>query len=206
MALRAILADSPDAWVVFQFRGEELRARFDPMWMGAENLVKVLDSPGLIRRVFDQDSQMRVALADPFSQRIDELFEAYLGAVGLSMRRLGILVHVLEHVEDLEVDLLRVGLDVREWLDPAGELSSRRVAVLVEDFLDRPESRLGARRLDITPADKAAVVVAQYVSARGDGEAHPFLWSPEEIAREAEKQRELVEKWARIKARSQQME
>ncbi|CAM2804077.1 hypothetical protein COJE103337_03870 [Corynebacterium jeikeium] len=204
MALRAILADSPDAWVVFQFQGEELRARFDPMWMGAENLVKVLDSPGLIRRIFDQDSQMRLTLADPFSQRIDELFEAYLGAVGLSMRRLGILVHALEHVEDLEVDLLRVGLDVRDWLDPEGGLSSRRVALIVEDLFDRPESRIGAAYMGILPADKAAIGIAQYLSDKDD--LHRFLWSPEELEKDVEKQREEEAKRARIMARSRQVD
>ena len=55
------------------------------------------------------------------------------------------LIFGLTHIELLEVDLLRIGLDVRDWLSPDGDLSSRRVAVLIGDFFTRPETCCGAK-------------------------------------------------------------
>lgn len=201
----AVLADSPGAWVDFDFDGTRVRARRDPMWIGADRLVDILDQPQYIRRVFDADSQMSLTLGDPFGAKLPRLLDEYLGQVGLSLRRLGVLLYALAHVEDLEVDLLRMGLDVRDWLDPEGCLSSRRVALIVEDLLDRPESRIGAAHMGILPADKAAIVAAQYVSSQSEGDnLHMFLWSPEDLEKHAEKAREEEAKRQRIAARSQQ--
>lgn len=200
-----VLADSPGAWVDFFFDGTRVRARRDPMWIGAERLADILEQPQYIRRVFDADSQMRLTLSDPFGAKLPRLLDEYLEQVGLSLKRLGVLLHALAHVEALEVDLLRMGLDVRDWLDPEGDLSSRRVALIVEDLLDRPESRIGAAHMGILPADKAAIVAAQYVSSQSEGDnLHMFLWSPEDLEEHAEKAREEKAKRQRIAARSQQ--
>lgn len=200
----AILADSPGAWVEFDFDGARLRARRDPMWIGADRLANILEQPQNIRRVFDTDSQMRIALRDPFGSKLPDLLREYLGRAGLSIKRLGLLLHALNRIEDLEIDLLRLGLDVRDWLDPEGGLSSRRVALIVEDLFDRPESRIGAAYMGILPADKAAIGIAQHLSDKDD--LHRFLWSPEELERDVEKQREEEAKRARIMARSRQVE
>lgn len=200
----AVLADSPGAWVEFNFDGVRLRARRDPMWIGADRLANILEQPQHIRRVFDTDSQMRIALRDPFGSRFPDLLREYLERVGLSIKRLGLILHALTHIEDLEIDLLRLGLDVRDWLDPEGGLSSRRVALIVEDLFDRPESRIGAAYMGILPADKAAIGIAQHLSDKDN--LHKFLWSPEELERDAEKQREEEAKRARIMARSRQVE
>ncbi|OFT91387.1 hypothetical protein ACEN2D_02185 [Corynebacterium auriscanis] len=197
-----VLADQPGAWTTFTFDGREVRARSDPMWMGWECLSEILDKPQHVRRLFDQHSQMMLTFADPFGAKLPILLREYLGSVGLSLERLGVLLHALERVEDLEVDLLRMGLDVRDWLTPEGALSSRRVALIVEDLLDRPESRIGAAHMDISPADKAAIGIAQYLS--GESHRHRFLWSPEELEKDAKCQREEAEKMERIAARNQQ--
>ena len=202
MLVGLVLADQPGAWTTFTFGGREVRARFDPMWMGWERLSEILDKPQHVRCLFDQHSQMMLTFADPFGAKLPMLLREYLGAVGLSLERLGVLLHALKRVEDLEVDLLRMGLDVRDWLTPEGALSSRRVALIVEDLLDRPESRIGAAHMDISPADKAAIGIAQYLS--GESHRHRFLWSPEELEKDAKCQREEAEKMERIAARNQQ--
>lgn len=200
----AVLADSPGAWVEFDFDGVRLHARRDPMWIGADRLADILEQPQYIRRVFDSDSQMRIALRDPFGSKLPDLLREYLERVGLSIKRLGLILHALARIEDLEIDLLRLGLDVRDWLDPEGGLSSRRVALIVEDLFDRPESRIGAAYMGILPADKAAIGIAQHLSDKDD--LHRFLWSPEELEKDAEKQREEEAKRARIMARSRQVD
>ena len=90
-------------------------------------------------------------------------------------------------------------MDVRDWLDPEGPLSTRRVVALYQDLLDRPESRVGAKRMDIKPADKAALAVALFQSSQMDkGFEHPFLKSPTDLEQEAEQARVAAEKRERM--------
>lgn len=205
MVALAVLDDSPGAWIEFPFDGKTLRARHDPMCMGVEAFSVILEELQNIRRVFDQDSQMKIALSDPFGSKLPGLLDAYLNAVGLSIKRLGLLLHAIDKAEKLEIDLLRMGLDIRDWFNPEGELSSRRVALIVEDLLERPESRLGADYMGILPADKSAIGIAQYISSQSEGDnLHMFLWSPEDLEKETEKRRDEAAKRARIMSRSRE--
>lgn len=196
MDLRLILADEPGAWITFTHRDRQLKARLDPMWLGAERVPELLDTPLLVRGLLDVHSQVVVMTSDPFARHIDELFEDYLEATGLGVRGIAELIFALRNVDLVELDLLREGLEIREWLDPAGSLSSRRLLLLLQDWMLRPETRIGARRMNINPASKAALVTAQSVSSPDD--PHPFLKSPAQLAVEEKQLAEQQEKRRRI--------
>lgn len=191
-----ILADQPGAWTTFESGGLMIRARIDPMWLGPEMLADLLDKPQLVRLLFDTRSQVTSASSDPFGRKLGQLFTDYLDAVGLGLRGLVQLQFALEHLDLVELDLLREGLEIREWLDPAGQLSSRRVVLLLEDWRNRPETCVGARRLNIFPASKAAIAAAQAVSSAE--ETHYFLKSPDQIDAEERQLRRDREKRERI--------
>lgn len=199
MHARLILQERPGAHVEFEHRGVSVRALMDPMEAGPGYVTGLIDDPRSIFRMLDRESQIRVGLADPFSRDIIPLLDAYLGAVGLSFTALGYLVLGLEKAHLLEVDLLRLGLDIRDWLDPKGPLSSRRMALLIKDFLDRPETRLGADRFDLAPISKAAIVGAQQLGT--PEEPHLFMKSVTQLEEEARAQRERDAAIARIQKR-----
>lgn len=201
MDARLILADEPGAWVEVEHRGRPYRARMDPMWLGAENLAGLIERPHLVRQLLDKRDQARAITTDPFGRHTVSLLEAYLDRVGLGLDGLVRLVHALEHLDLLEVDLLRLGLDVRDWLDPGGPLSSRRVALLVKDFRARPETNLGALDLDVVPLSKGEILLAQYVGGSKDGKPHPFMKSPSELEAERKARVEEAEKRERIRQR-----
>lgn len=186
MRARLILADRPGAFVTFTHAGREFRARMDPMWLGVDVLAGVLDRPGVVLQLLDEASLLRAASTDLFGRQIVGFLEAYLVAAGLSFQRLGVVLWALRHVEALEVDLLRLGLDVRDWLDPEGCLSTRRVALLVEDFRDRPETRLGALFADLVPISKEGILAAQNIEVQAQDRSftHEFLKSPYQIEAE----------------------
>lgn len=202
MLSRLILADEPGAWTTFTSDDREVRARLDPMWMGAENLRELINRPGLVFRVLDEQSAAAVMLADPLGRRVVPLLTDYLDAVGLGLEGLSYLSFVLDNLDLLEVDLLRLGLDVRDWLDPDGPLSSRRVYLLAKDFGDRPETNIGAKRFDLKPASKETIVLAQLSGGMSEsGEPHMFLKSPSTLDAERRVQVETAAKLERIKQR-----
>lgn len=199
MSARLILEDEPGAWVEFTSGGVRLRARRDPMFLGYEDMVELLENPRLLWRLLDESSRVKSMTAAMVAGGLGQQLKAYLEASGLSVFKLALASHAVEDVDLLEVDLLRIGLDVRDWLDPEGPLSTRRVVALYEDMLDRPETRVGAKRMDIKPADKAALAVALFQSSQMDkGFEHPFLKSPSDLGKEAEQARIAAEKRERM--------
>lgn len=199
MDARLVLEDRPGAWVEFSSRGREFRARFDPMWLGPDGLCDLLRKPFLVRKLMDEKSKMSALIADPMGKYVRTLAEDYADAVGLGLRGLAVLNHALENIGLVEVDLLARGLDVRDWLDPEGSLSSRRVALLVEDFLARPETCIGAKRFDVEPITREGIVLAQWYSGMaGEDFTHPFLKSPLALEEEAEQRRVDSEKRERM--------
>lgn len=199
MSARLILEDEPGSWVEFTCGGVRLRARRDPMFLGYEDMVELLGNPRLLWRLLDESSRVKSMTAAMVAGGLGEQLKAYLEASGLSVFKLALASHAVEDVDLLEVDLLRIGLDVRDWLDPEGPLSTRRVVALYEDMLDRPETRVGAKRMDIKPADKAALAVALFQSSQMDkGFEHPFLKSPSDLEKEAEQARIAAEKRERM--------
>lgn len=181
-----ILNDRPGARLKFTTLGVLVDAYADPLRLGVDAVLNIPNRPKLINRLFDEDSQIDVMLADIDGSRAVDVLKDYLDAAGLGLTGLQRLIFGLTHLELLEVDLLRMGLDVRDWLNPAGDLSSRRVAVLIGDFFTRPETACGAKLFDVQPIDKAGLVAAQYVTSKMDKAAgkHFFLRSPDEVAEE----------------------
>lgn len=201
MYARLIAEDEPGAWVEFSTRGGRLRARRDPMWLGFEAFSQLLDNPRLFWDLLDETSLVKAMTSAFTSQAFITQFGDYLEACGLSMFKLAIGIRALEDIDLLEVDLLKFGLDVRDWLDRDGELSTRRVVALYLDLLDRPESRIGAKRYSVKPADKAALAVAIFHSGFMEkGAEHDFLQPPESLEEEAEKRRVDAEKRKRMQS------
>lgn len=200
MSARLILADEPGAWITFESRGREYRARLDPMWLGVETLAQSFERPKVLWQLFDDESKMDAMIRDPFGEHVAILLRDYLDAAGLGLRGLGMIRHALDNLDLLEVDLLRFGLDIKDWLDPEGSLSSRRVVLLIDDFLDRPETRIGAKRQKVAPESRETIVLAQIMSSLTGEKAgvHQFLKSPETLAQEQEDGRVFREKRERV--------
>lgn len=192
MNARLVLADVPGGLITFHSGGHECRAVIDPLALGLDAFMELLEKPRLVYRLLDEDSRMDVMLADMFGERVEALLTDYADAVGLGLEGIAGLIHELRNLDRLEIDLLRMGLEVRDWLDVDGPMSSRRVWLLIKDLRQRPETQIGAARLNIFPADKAAVVAAQALEAKAEDKEfkHYFLRSPDQLERE-NKQRQI---------------
>lgn len=202
MGAEVVRNDTPGSWTTFTFRKLRLTARTDPMSLGEQALREWAENPHIIRRLLTEDSLLDYSFHDVRGEYLVDLLETYLDAVGLSFQRLSLVIYALDHLDELEVDLLRLGLDVRDWLSPDGDLSTRRVALLIEDFRLRPETRLGALHMNILPLAKDGVVLAQIAAGLGGGDKHQFLKTPDEIAEEAAQLRRTAEKRKRIESQS----
>lgn len=201
MSARLILADTPGAWTTFTSRGRTYRARFDPLWLGVEKFTPLLSKPTLVWQLVDERDRLWGMAADPFGRHAVRTLGDYLDAVGLSFEKIAWLSKALDFIEDVEIDLLRMGLEVRDWLDLEGPISSRRMALIYADLRDRPETRIGARAHEVVPVDKAGIVTAQFFDAlRNNDTKHPFLRSAAEVEADRREQLETAEKIKRIES------
>lgn len=202
MNARLVLKDKPGAWIQFTTGGKTYRARMDPLWLGVERFPELLKDTRLVWQLLDEKSRMRAMLDDLFGSRTLVMLQDYAEAVGLGFGGLYHLDFALKHLDELEIDLLRLGFDITDWLDVSGPLSSRRAALIVGDLLDRPETQIGAARMDIPPVDKSAVVLAQIAGSMGkDAETHMYLKTRSELRAEAEARAEEQARINRIRKR-----
>lgn len=187
MGARLVLDDVPGAWTTFTTGGKSYRARMDPLWLGADKLPRLLEDTRLVWQLLDDRSRLRAMTSDMFGSRTVIMLRDYADHVGLGFDGLAAVVRGLEHLDDLEVDLVRMGVEIRDWLDLDGPLSSRRMSLLIRDLEERPETRMGAVRTDLFPLDKSALVLAQIAASMAKGsEKHSFLKSRSELRAEAE--------------------
>ncbi|MDK8472400.1 hypothetical protein NLL38_03765 [Corynebacterium accolens] len=199
MSARLILDDEPGSWVEFTCGRRRFTARRDPMWLGHDDLPELLVNPRLLWRLMDDDSRLKSMTTAMVNGGLDDQLVAYLEAVGLSIFKLALATHALEDADLLEVDLLRIGVDIRDWLDPEGPLSTRRVVALYQDLLDRPETRVGAKRFDVKPIDKTGLAaVFFHTSFMDQGFEHSFIKSPTDLEQEAEQARIAAQKRERM--------
>lgn len=202
MSARLIMRDEPGAWITFTSGRDTYRARLDPLWLGADGLQDLARNTKLVWQLLDDSSRLMAMMSDMFAARTLVLLRDYLDAAGLGFEGFHRLLYAIEHLDELEIDLLRLGFDVRDWLNPDGPLSSRRVALIVKDCLHRPETQLGAVRENKHPISKDAIVLAQIAGGMSESkEPHLYLRSPEQLEAEAKAAREEREKIERIKAR-----
>lgn len=199
MSARLILDDEPGSWVEFTCGRRRFTARRDPMWLGHEDLPELLVNPRLLWRLMDDESRIKSMTTAMVNGGLDDQLVAYLEAVGLSIFKLAMATHALEDADLLEVDLLRIGVDIRDWLAPEGPLSTRRVVALYQDLLDRPETRVGAKRFDVKPIDKTGLAaVFFHTSFMDQGFEHSFIKSPTDLEQEAEQARIAAQKRERM--------
>lgn len=99
--------------------------------------------------------------------------------------------------EELELDLLELGLDLRDWFRPAGDprrLSTRRLLLIVDKKLDKYTSLFWSAVLDRDPVGIDQIITSDIFAAIV-GQPHPVR-----TRREDEKaQRELEAKKARMR-------
>lgn len=201
MSARLILADTPGAWTTFTSRGRTYTARIDPLWLGLDQFTQLLDKPALVWQLIDERERFLGMAADPFGRYNVTLLGDYLEAVGLSFEALAWLYRALGDVEDLEVDMVRMGLEIRDWLNPEGSISTRRMSLIFADLKDRPETRIGSKYHDVLPMDKAGIVAAQiFGGLRNDDSKHPFLRSAAEVEADRRECLETAEKIKRIES------
>lgn len=165
--------------VTLRGRSATLTAHADPMALGPEWLSAFLQDRTGFRKLITPDSAFALITLMPRGTDWMVLYQAWLEAVGLDEDKLLYLDVALQHLEELEADLLRIHqLDVREWF--TGGVSSRRVAVLVGDLAKRPETLIGAELNKIVnPLSHGEIMLATSVAA-GEGKAHPALVTHEQ--------------------------
>lgn len=168
------------ATVTFTFtargRSAELEAHADPMALGLEGMMGLLEDRAKFKRLFTRQSGFAIFSMFLRAEDWQRLYEAWLEAAGLSDIKLRALHLALEHLEEVEADFLRVyGLDLHDWF--AGRMSSRRVSSLVMDLAQRPETLFGAEIAQIvSPMSKAEWMIAQSVAANAESKKpHAFL-------------------------------
>lgn len=203
MDARLVLEDVPGAFTTITHAGRRVRVRMDPMWLGSEKLRGLEHHPRMVWQLVDESDRMRVMMPDPFGAKVAELLRAYADGVGLGVRGLQALWRGLDELDALEVDLVRIGVEVRDWLDPEGPVSSRRMALIIQDLIARPETSLGARAAGLFPLDKAAMAAAQIATGLSDkkGFVHPFLRKVSDLEAEAVAQAEAEVRRERIRHR-----
>lgn len=201
MLARLIRDEQPGATVTLQHGRLTLTAVADPLAIGADRAVMLLERPRLVWQLLDERSRVRAMLADPMGREVIALLDEWCTAAGLSFFRLAVLRRVLDHIDALEVDLLRMGLDIRDWLDPAGPLSTRRVLCIAEDLENRPESAYGAAVEGLFPLTKDALLLAQILEALTHAdEPHGFRKTRAELEAVARQRAEDAAKRERIAA------
>lgn len=103
---------------------------------------------------------------------------------------------MLQYPEEVELDLLDVGLDLKDWFRPAGDprrLSTRRLLLVVDKKLDKYTSLFWSAVLDRDPVGIDQIITSDIFAALV-GEAHPVRTrrEDEKAARELEAKKERM--------------
>lgn len=105
---------------------------------------------------------------------------------------------MVKYLDEVEVDLLRHGLDIDDWrltVNGRRKMSTRRLLLVVDKMLDKLTSAFWTRVLDIDPLSREVYVLTDIYQAL-QGKPHPIR-----TRREDEKKRaEMEEKKALIRA------
>jgi len=95
---------------------------------------------------------------------------------------------VLKHRDLVEVDFLREGLDLNDWLRPRGgarTMSTRRMLLVVNVMLDKLTSKFWSQVLDRDPISRELYVLTDIFQAV-TGQAHPIRTRREDAKKRAE--------------------
>lgn len=179
-------------------RVARLAMQADPMALGAQGLKSFLANRSDFRKLLTAKSGFALFALFPQQEDLQRLYLSWLEAAGLSERKLHALTTAMDDIELVEVDFLRLyGIDIKDWF--AGLLSSRRVALLVLDLLERPETRIGAKAYGLaSPLTKNEMMVATSVAANTEEKRpHALLVTQEQLDARAEQ----LAKQRRIQAR-----
>lgn len=117
--------------------------------------------------------------------------------MGHGGKRLGLLREALRYPEEVEFDLMVLGIDFRDFFLPGGgpsRLTARRLAVCLQN-LDMYTSRFYAKKHDLDPLSTETRILADVFGMFAQ-EQHPIVAWREIVA----KQRAFEEKKARILA------
>lgn len=146
----------------------------DPMTLGTDTVALLATGDHAIFPLLTPRGRINWQLAMPKPADIATLCEKWALAAGLGEYGFGRLVHILRHTDLVEADLQRFyNVDLSAW--PRGELTTRRVVVLIAGLEHERSSLFWSEMADHDPLTKEATILAQLASA--PGEPHQFLVS-----------------------------
>ena len=146
----------------------------DPMTLGTETVSLLATGDHAIFPLLTTRGMIHWQLAMPARADIATLCEQWAQAAGLGEYGFGRLVHILRNLDLVEADLQRFyNVDLSTW--PRGEITTRRVVVLISGLWHERSSLFWSEMEDHDPLTKEATILAQLASA--PGEPHPFLVS-----------------------------
>lgn len=155
-------------------RTVHLEAVADPVMAGFTAAIELFRGEAIELNFLTDKAKMAWALAFPRSGDVRRLVESWLEAIGINHERVGVLVGVVDHLDLVEADLQKFyGLDLGSW--PRGELSTRRLAVLIEGLRHCPDSLFWAEtKSEFDPMSTEAVILAGIFGSL-TGKPHPLL-------------------------------
>lgn len=155
-------------------RTVHLEAVADPVMAGFNSAIELFRGEAIDLSFLTDKAKMAWALAFPRPGDVRRLVESWLEAIGISRERVGVLFGAVDHLELVEADLQRFyGLDLGSW--PRGELSTRRLAVLIEGLRHRPDSLFWSEiQSEFDPMSTEAVILAGIFGALTE-KPHPLL-------------------------------
>ncbi len=168
-------------------RTVHLEAVADPVMAGFNSAIELFRGAEIELNFLTDKAKMAWVLAFPRPGDVLRLVESWLEAIGINRERVDVLFGVVDHLELVEADLQKFySLDLGSW--PRGELSTRRLAVLIEGLRHRPDSLFWAEtQSEFDPMSTEAVILAGIFGAL-TGEPHPLLMARknrEEVAQKA---------------------
>lgn len=155
-------------------RQVKTEAVVDPMTLGTDTVALLATGDHAIFPLLTPRGRIHWQIAMPKPVDIATLCEKWALAAGLGEYGFGRLVHILRHTDLVEADLQRFyNIDLSAW--PRGELTTRRVVVLIAGLEHERSSLFWSEMEDHDPLTKEATILAQLASA--PGEPHQFLVS-----------------------------
>lgn len=157
-------------------RRVHLEAVADPMTLGFETLVDMAEKDTGVLPLLTPKGRMnwRISFARPIDNI--ELCKTWAIASGYGEHGFGRLIKIIQNLDLVEADLQRFyNVDLSGW--PAGNITTRRVLVLINGLWHETNSLFWSEMQDRDPLTRETIVLAQLASS--PNEPHDFLISRE---------------------------
>lgn len=164
-------------------RRVHVEAVADPMTLGFDVLVDMAENDTGVIPLLTKKGLIHWQIALPKPYDLIALCKSWALAAGLGEYGFGRLVSIMRHLDLVEADLQRFyQVDLTDW--PAGNITTRRVVVLISGLWHETDSLFWSELTDRDPLTKEAIVLAQLASSPND--PHQFLVSREQRRQQEE--------------------